>query len=259
MTIVLMFILGLAVGSFLNVVIDRLPQSKSIIYPPSFCDECKKNLLWYDLIPVLSFIFLAGKCRFCRKKISLQYPIVEFTTACLFASVHILFISYPQLPITNYQLSIIYYLLVISALIAIFFIDLKYRIIPDQILIALTVISLAYQLFFGIDGLPNHLLAGISYFALLLLLVVVTKGKGMGLGDVKFAFVIGLLLGFPKVVAGFYLSFLTGAVISLILIIAGRKTMKSTIPFGPFLAASTAVSLYYGQELWMLFKRIIGI
>ena len=252
MTFIFLFLFGLAVGSFLNVVIDRLALGKSILIGRSHCDHCKKTLLWYDLIPVLSFFILGRKCRFCHKKISWQYPIVENITGVLFIYTYIL-LGFFQLPI------IIYHLFLFAGLIAIFFTDLKYRIIPDQILVLLIIIASIYLLLFAKNDIFNHLFAAAIFFLIFLALVIFTRGRGMGLGDVKFAGVMGFILGTPKIVVAFYLSFLTGAAFSLILIVMGKKSMKSTIPFGPFLAVSTGVSLLYGDALWNILRGFIGL
>ena len=256
-TLSFIFVLGLAIGSFLNVVIDRLPKGKSIIRGRSYCDFCRHTLAWYDLIPVLSFIVLGRKCHYCQKSISWQYPIVEFITAILFI---IIFASINRfIDVSSYLTILIFHLVVISGLIVIFFTDLKYRIIPDQIVLVLTVVTLFYHLLNRSHVWSNYLLSGLIMSAFLLMLLLITRGRGMGLGDVKFAFLMGLILGFPSIIIAFYLSFLTGALFSLILILSGKKTIKATIPFGPFLAVATIVSLFYGQSLWRLFKGILGI
>lgn len=249
--LILLFILGLSVGSFLNVVIDRLPQNESIL-GRSHCDGCKHQLSWYDLVPLLSFIFLQRQCRYCKAKISFQYPFVELITAILFVFTFIMLKS-------SHLLLITYHLFIISGLIVIFFADSKYRIIPDQIIAFLSFVSIVYLIFYQRQDFLNHFVSALVLFLTFLFLVLITRGKGMGLGDVKFAFAIGMILGFPKALVAFYLSFLTGAVFSLILVIKGMKKMKSTIPFGPFLAASTLTALFYGQNLWELFKGIVGI
>ncbi|MBI5122542.1 prepilin peptidase, partial [Candidatus Roizmanbacteria bacterium] len=228
-----LFLFGLSVGSFLNVLIDRLPKDESIL-GRSHCDHCNHKLSWYDLIPLLSFVFLQRQCRYCHKKISWQYPLVEFITGILFV-----FTYTSVIQITKAELflpTLVFYSLVISGLITIFFTDFKYRIIPDQIIAFLSFASIVYLIFYQRQDFFNHFISALVLFLTFLFLVVITRGKGMGVGDVKFAFAIGMILGFPEVLAAFYLSFLTGAVISLILVIRGKKTMKSTIPFGPFLA-----------------------
>lgn len=260
--VVLLFILGLSVGSFLNVLIDRLPKDESIL-GRSRCDHCKHMLSWYDLVPLLSFVLLNQKCRYCGKRLSAQYPIIELITGILFVITYLLVSKNNQLligrPLGDYQLTIIYHLFIISGLITIFVTDLKYRIIPDQVLGFLFLSTFIFILFSQAVDFSGHLVSAIGAFILFLSLTLFTKGYGMGLGDVKFAFVIGFILGFPLTIVALYLSFLTGAVISLILVVRGRKTIKSTIPFGPFLAAGTFVSLFYGEKLWEIFKGIIGI
>jgi len=271
-----LFLLGLSVGSFLNVVIDRIPQGKSFIKGRSYCDYCRHQLAWSDLIPILSFLLLGSRCRYCRNSISWQYPLVELITGLLFVFAY----SYSYSPEISLNQSlatlplpppsrspfghlegvfIAYLFIIVSGLIVIFFIDLKNRIIPDQVLLLLLIVSLIYLVLFQSQMLLNHLLSGIILFIIFLALVVATRGKGMGLGDVKFSFIMGLLLGFPKIIVAFYLSFLTGAIFSLILVILGKKKMKSTIPFGPFLAVSTLIALFYGQDLWDFSKGLLGI
>ncbi len=268
------FIFGLCVGSFLNVVIDRLQQNESIIAGRSYCDSCKKKLLWYDMFPVFSYLFLKGKCRFCHAKISIQYPAVELTTGILFLVsllCHPEFISgsrlqalemLNQVQYDNY-LSFIFQLLIISSLIVIFFTDLKYGIIPDKIIYPAVVVSFLFISFTSKEswlhfvhpatfevGLINYLLSAFGSFLFFLLLYLITRGRGMGFGDVKFAFLMGLFLGFPKIITAFYIAFLTGAIISLILVIWRKKKFRGgTIPFGPFLVFGTLAALFLGEKI----------
>lgn len=257
MSLIIIFLLGLSIGSFLNVLIDRLPNGESIWWDRSHCDSCRKTLSWYDLIPVVSFIILQRKCRSCHKKISWQYPLVELSTGLIF-----LFTSVSMIRIISTGFiapHLIYYLALSGSLLAIFVTDFKYRIIPDQILIFLTVLTLVYQFIYFPQLIKDNLISGIISLLFFLMLVIITRGKGMGLGDVKLAFVMGLSLGFPKIIVALYLSFLTGALVSLILILTHKKSMKSTIAFGPFLICATFVSLFFGATLWLWFKRMFGI
>ncbi|MDO8658017.1 MAG: prepilin peptidase [Candidatus Levybacteria bacterium] len=258
MLIILLFLFGLAIGSFLNVLIDRIPRNEPIVKSRSYCESCKKKLKWIDLIPVLSFIFLKGECRYCRSPISFYYPTVEFLTGILFISVVFLL---PTSGIMNYELGIRniaymgYNLLIISALIVIFFTDLKYGIVPDKITYPVIIFSLFYLIFnfplsnpIQSDSTFNFVLSALFAFMFFLLIFVITKGRGMGFGDVKLVFLLGLFLGFPKIVVALYLAFLTGAVISLILIMFRKKKFfGSTIPFGPFLVIGTIISLFFGD------------
>lgn len=154
---------------------------------------------------------------------------------------------------------LLYLLFTFSFLLAIFVADLKYRIIPDQIVFTLILVSFFFQLAFAQNTLGNHFLSGFISFLLFFLLFFITNGKGMGFGDVKFAFFMGLFLGFPKIIIAFYLAFLTGAFVSLILIVLGKKKMKSTVAFGPFLIFATVATLLFGSTLWMWLSRILGI
>lgn len=255
--ILFLFLLGLSVGSFLNVLIDRLPKGESVIKGRSYCDHCHHKLCWYDLVPFFSFVLLKRRCRYCKKQISWQYPLVELTTGILFLLTYTLMIYITKANV--FSPTFVYLLVVISGLIAIFFTDLKYRIIPDQIVFALVVISFIYEIVYQSNFLLNYFLSGVSMFLIFLTLVFITKGKGMGYGDVKFSFFMGIFLGFPKIMVAFYLSFLTGAVVSIILVIAGVKGMKSKIAFGPFLVIATFISFFYGEHIWSVFTKILGI
>lgn len=230
------FILGLCVGSFLNVLIYRLPSGLSL-GGRSFCPNCHKKISWYDNIPVLSFLILRRKCRSCRSPISVRYLIVELLTGALFLLVYYSFSSSLWL--------MVYGLWLVSALIVIFFVDLKHQIIPDQIIYPTILISLP----FTINHLPFVVYSALAAGLFFLLLHLVTKGRGMGFGDVKLAFLMGLILGFPKIILALYLAFLTGAIVGVILILGRKKRFGQHIPFGPFLAGSTLIVFFGGQEI----------
>ncbi len=232
MTTLFLFILGLAVGSFANVLIDRLPQGESILWGRSRCDFCKKTLRWYELIPIVSFLIQKGRCRRCGKKLSVQYPLIEFVTALGFV------LLYPH--------GIAFYILFMSLLV-IFVADLKYQIIPDS-MIVLGIIGTLW------NGM--HVVSAVGSFAFLYLVWAITRGKGMGFGDVKFAFLMGLVLGFPGVVIAFYIAFLTGSFAGVILMMSRKKTWKSKIAFGPFLVIGTVAAWIWQPQLtalWRLF------
>lgn len=247
-------VFGLSVGSFLNVLVDRLPRNESVLKGRSHCEFCKKKLDPLDLIPLFSFLFLRGCCRFCRKPLSWYYPFVELITGMLFL-LTFFYVSSNFHSNFNFQFSgfieLPYYLFITSLLIVIFFTDLKYGIIPDKIVYSGIVISFIYSILNTQYLILNHLLSGIGAFLFFLVLFVVTRGRGMGLGDVKFAFLQGLLLGFPKIIVGFYTAFLTGAVVAIILVIWGKKRFRGgTIPFGPFLVIGTIIGLFWGGVIW---------
>ncbi len=243
---VFLFLIGIFVGSFLNVIIDRLPRKETIAKGRSHCEFCKKELAWYDLVPLLSFLMLKGKCRYCHKKLSLYYPIIELGTGILFAFTYLWISQIYHLPFTIYHL--IYYLIIISAFIIIFFEDLKFGIIPDKIVFPAIVATLLYLLIINPSSLIIYLISALGAFAFFIVLFLITKGKGMGFGDVKLSFLLGLILGFPKIILALYLAFLTGAFVGIILIVWRKKrSLKDTIPFGPFLVIGTLLSLFLGN------------
>lgn len=255
--IYIIFFLGLSVGSFLNVLIDRLPKNESFWTGRSYCDHCRHKLSWKDLVPLLSFLFLKRKCRYCQGIISWQYPAVELTCGILFAAVYILTNNLSTIPENVFPLS--YFLSVVSGLLVVFYTDLKYRIIPDEIIFGLIAVSSIYNIFFHRSDIIYYFASAIVLCLFFLFLFLITSGRGMGLGDVKLALAMGLILGFPQIVVAFYISFLTGAIFSAILIMGRKKTVKSTMPFGPFLSLGTVIALFYGNNLWELMKKIMGI
>lgn len=244
------FLLGLAVGSFLNVVICRLRSGEGIITTRSHCPYCRKTLKWFDLIPVVSFILTGGRCRYCRKKISWQYPLVELATGILFVIVILQSLN-PALTI--------YYLLLISALIVVFTFDLKHLIIPNPVVYPAIGLVFFFNLisglisdsfFFWAYGFLTAAVVGGIFF----LFVSLSDGQWMGMGDVKLAFLMGLVLGWPNILPALLIAFISGALIGLILIALKKKTLKSQLPFGPFLSAATIVALLWGNQLinWYL-------
>lgn len=264
MSIFFIFLSGLFIGSFLNVLINRLPNGRSIL-GRSECDHCHKTLNWRDLIPIISFIYLKGKCRYCHHKLSYEYPLLEITTGTLFVLTYLLvnlkfFLSIVNLetllmsdvlvvltsvPLTSFMLaSYLFALSIISIFIVIFFADLKYGIIPDRMLLPAAVIISLWLIIFDQPQIINHLLSGLGAFLFFLLIFGLTRGRGMGFGDVKFAFIIGLLLGFPGTVLALYIAFLTGGIIGIILILWKKKRLKSAVSFGPFLVAGTLISFF---------------
>lgn len=232
----LWFVLGLCIGSFLGVLIDRMPEGEDVVWKPSHCDFCKKRLRWFELIPVLSFILSGGKCLRCNKKLSMQYPIVELSTALGFVMIFLRFYEFPILLFS--------YSLIFAAALVIFMIDAKHQIIPDSMLF----VMIAGALFFSIS--LSHVLVACISGLFFYLLWFATKGKGLGFGDVKLAAVMGFLLGHPGAIIAFYVAFLTGAFWGVILMIGGRARIKSRIAFGPFLILGIFISVAWGSMLW---------
>ncbi len=238
---ILIFLLGLTVGSFLNVVVCRLETKEPIISGRSHCPQCGALLKWFDLIPILSFLIQKGKCRYCKKKISWQYPIVEIATALLFLLIfNFQFSISNQFSIFNFQtLNLLYYLTIISFLIVIFVYDLRHYIIPDKIIFPAILIALIFDW--------SNILSAILASSFFLSLVLISQGKWMGGGDVKLAILMGLVLGWPNILLALFLSFVSGALVGLALVAQGKKSLKSQIPFGPFLAGATILVMIYGQ------------
>lgn len=256
-----LFVIGAVVGSFLNVVIYRTVTDETWITGRSRCDHCLKQIAWYDNIPLLSFIWLKGKCRHCRTPISLSHPVVEFITGSLFIWwywVGSLFFQLSQKPFQTLQP--MFWLLVGLLLLVIFFADLFYMIIPDMALILLGVLVIFYRLilvYFGIMQVNDLVMsvAGAGVFSLLFwLLWYFTKGRGMGYGDVKFMIPMSLLLGWPNIMVGVFSAFILGAVVGVGLLISKKRHFGQVIPFGPFLVLATFIALVWGEQLvsWYL-------
>ena len=262
----IVFLLGLVVGSFLNCVIYRLALPRG----RSFCPYCKHPLSWQDLIPVLSFFILRGKCRYCGKKISWQYPLVEIATALLFLLIfnsqlteNSSLLAYRELfSVLSFQdlLTICFLLLISCFLLIIFVYDLRHFVIPDKIIYPAIGIALIYNFYqlltthYPLSTVLNNLYAAFGAAVFFLAIVLVSRGKWMGLGDVKLAFLMGLFLGFPNILIALFFAFLIGAIIGVGLILAKRKTLKSEVPFGPFLVTGTFIALFWGERIaqWYL-------
>jgi leader peptidase (prepilin peptidase) / N-methyltransferase len=246
--IVVFGILGAAIGSFLNVVIDRLPADKSLAYPPSSCDACQRRLSWPDLFPVFSYLILRGRCRYCRAKIPQRVFWVEFGTGLLFAFLFWHFGWHWMLPVT-----IIYS----SVLIAIAVIDLNHQLILNKIVYPVSFIALIVNLFvpdiFSIHNFLFGLLGGAVGFLILFLPAIIIR-KGMGWGDVKMAGMIGLMVGFPNVIVAVFGGIILGGLVAIILLASRQKTRKEGIPFGPYLSLATIVTMIWGTQIihWYL-------
>ncbi len=249
MVFLLAILFGLVVGSFLNVFIDRIPRGENVIWKPSHCDFCKKPLRWFELFPIVSFLAQGGKCRRCKKRLSIQYPLIEFVTACGFV---LLLPSAAVTPI-GYVLALI----IFSVAVVIFVIDLKHQIIPDGALLVLAGALILSAIPLSFMERWNHILtacvSGLGFF----LLWIITRGRGLGFGDVKLVFLIGLLLGYPLTVVALYIAFLTGATTGVILIVANRAKMKTRIAFGPFLIAGALCATVLGERIFVWFYSLI--
>lgn len=237
-------IFGLAVGSFLNLCIDRLPQGGSIVSPPSHCESCGHPLSALDLIPVLSYILLRGRCRYCGAPIPRRLPLVETATGLLFA---LLWHHYGPTP--QWILATIY----TCIMIIIFFTDLEHSLVPNQVIYPAIALALLAAPFTPSHSARELLLGGLTGFALLLLIALI-RPAGMGMGDVKLAAFIGLIVGFPSVLIALFLSFIAGGLVAGWLLLSGAKGRKDPVPFAPFLVAGGMVAMLYGKEImdWYL-------
>ena len=234
------FLFGLCIGSFLNVVIYRLEKGESFVKGRSHCPRCKKQLAWLDLIPVASFLWLRGKCRYCHKKISLQYPIIEILTGLIFLLIF-------QMYAFGDLFSIFFLFYIASALIVIFVYDLKYYIVPDSILFPAIAITFLHRLVFA--PLGNYFLAALIASGFFLCIFLLSRGRWMGFGDVKLAVLLGLLLGFPNILVGLFLSFFFGAIIGVGLMMYQKIGLKTEIPFAPFLILGTLTAFFFGDQI----------
>jgi prepilin signal peptidase PulO-like enzyme (type II secretory pathway) len=248
MFILVFFIFGLIIGSFLNVVICRLNLAESLL-GQSHCPKCQKLIRWYDNIPLLSFLLLNAQCRDCREKISWQYPLVELAAGIIFAAVAWVFLGKGSL--TNW-LEVIFYLGFFSALLVIFVFDWKHLEIPMPVLwLALAWTLVFYLALDWINFLPggdifssrifSGNLAGLLAFGFFFTLALGSREKWMGMGDAYLALLVGLGLGLERILPALILAFLLGSLVGIILIIAKKKTLKSQIPFGPFLASGALI------------------
>jgi len=248
MMLVFLFILGLFIGSFLNVLIDRLPREEQILFGRSHCDSCKHTLSWFDLVPVFSWCILGGRCRYCKRSIPSRNTLVELVTALLFG--YIAYATVNPLPGLTERVLLIAVLecILVASLLVIFVVDFQHQIIPDSMLVTAGIVALILHIVSPLADTyswTNYVASGLLASAFFLILHIGTKGRGMGLGDVKFAGFMGILLGYPDTLGTLYVAFLTGAVVSSMLLIRHRKKLGQTIAFGPFLVGATLLS-YFG-------------
>ena len=241
---VLIFILGITIGSFLNVCVYRIPRGDSILYPSSYCPNCGTALNWYDLIPILSYTFQWGKCRYCREPISLQYPVIEYLNGFLYL------ITYSKFGL---NIDFIFYVSIFSILIVISFIDLYTQIIPDYLNVLIFISAIIYKILSSTfqDMLWiffNSMLGLIISSGIFLIIIIVSKG-GMGGGDAKLIGGLGFILGIKLILLNIFLSFVLGAIISIFLLSLKIKGRKDPIPFGPFICLSFIITIFCGDAI----------
>ncbi len=260
---IVFFLLGMCLGSFLNVIVlrvnephkygDRKKVYEGIAWGRSKCPKCKKQIQWRDNIPLLSYIRLGGKCRNCRTTISLQYPIVEVLLGILWLGV--------ATAVTNGVWSLsqaVFGSVILTLLAGLLISDLIFMTLPDVFMFPLFLLVVGLRIYsvgmsewiIILPYIVSSLAAGITFFALWAL----TSGHGMGFGDVEYVVIMGLLLGFPQIIVGLFIAFLSGAIVGLGLLLWRRKGWKSKLPFGPFLILGTVVAWGWGEKIlsWYL-------
>jgi len=242
--IILIFSLGLIVGSFSNVCIYRIPRNESVIYPASHCPKCRTKIKPVDNIPLLSYILLKGRCRNCGSKISIQYPVVEFLTGLIYLIIYLI-----------YGLSIqsLVYIILLSALIIIAFIDLQEQIIPDVISLPGIVVGLILSFIVPYMSFINSVLGTLVGGGIILIIAwvgsIIFKKEAMGGGDVKLAAMIGAFLGWRYTIISLFLGFFIGALVGIILILSKIKSKEDMVPFGPFIVLGSIITLLWGEKI----------
>ncbi|MFA6171142.1 MAG: prepilin peptidase [Patescibacteria group bacterium] len=260
------FFFGLIIGSFLNCLVWRMHTGEGLLNR-SYCPKCKKQIAWYDNIPVLSFLALGGKCRHCKKKISFQYPLVELLTGILFALAFYLNYQrdfaglgegYRALDFfsafdARFILEILRDWFFIAVMIIIFIYDLRWYLILDIITLPACFILFLLNLTLGVSWL-NLLLSGIIGGSFFLAQFLVSRGKWIGGGDIRLGLLMGLALGWPNVLAAILLAYFIGSIAGLGLILTGRKKWGSEVPLGVFLSFASVITLFWGSEMlnWYL-------
>lgn len=283
-----LFIFGAFAGSFLNLISDRLPVEKKIVFGRSVCDFCKKTLKVKNLIPIFSFIFQKGRCSFCNKKLSFYHPFSELLTGVAFMlSGHLSKFSYEINAESVFLL--FYYIVVFSFFIVMVLTDMKFCLILDSVIIpSIIFVFLTSVIFrfldlseiynnlkndsFGVyllqtDFFTNRVILSLKDFgyvvggAILIalffqFLILITKGRGMGDADVKLGFLIGLVNGFPMAFMAVFMGYVLGAFYSVFLMLMKKKTMKDSIPFGPFLILGSVLILLFGNQIWLWYSGL---
>lgn len=236
---IFIFIFGTIIGSFLNVVIYRTPQRKSIIFPPSHCTKCGHELKPVDLLPVLSYILLKGRCRYCSEEISIRYPVVELLTGLIF------FIIFYKFDLSIKALS---YIFLSTVLIVITFIDIEHKIIPNKLILTGIFGGIMFRIFMYSYGFMDYIIGFLLGGGILLLISLLSGGE-MGGGDIKLMALIGLFVGWKLTATTLFFSVIIGALEGIILIVLRIKTKKDYIPFSPSISIAWFISILYGYNI----------
>ena len=244
------FIFGLNVGSFLNVCICRFPKDESILWPSSHCPKCNHRLVFFDLIPILSFLFLAGRCRYCKEKISFRYPVVEFLTALTFLLLYVYF---------GLTWRLIFYFIFSAILIVVSFTDLETYTIHDFFNYLGIVVGLLFSFLNGniFDSIYGAVIGGLIFFLIRFIGSLIFKREAMGEGDVFLAIMIGAFLGLKGVILTSYMSFIIGGIVSLFLILMRKKNIVEKIPFGPYLSIAAVIYIFFGVQILKIYFSLL--
>lgn len=243
MIYVILFIFGLVFGSFYNVVGLRLSKGESIVFPPSHCMNCNHRLHFFDLIPLFSYLFLKGKCRYCSKHISIKYPLFELLTAILFCGSYLKF---------GYSIETIISIILCSMLVIITVSDLDSYMIPDSVLIICSILIFGLY-FYEYKTIPlNNLLNGIASFIFMFLIKMlgnfILKKESMGDGDIKLMAVVGMVIGFKKVILSLFLASYLGLPYAIYIMV--KKNVNHELPFGPFLSLASLILLFVDIKIF---------
>ncbi|MFH1142560.1 MAG: prepilin peptidase [Candidatus Uhrbacteria bacterium] len=257
--ILFIFLIGICVGSFLNVLVFRTHEQKSLVRSRSKCQKCEMAIAWYDLVPVLSFFLLRQRCRHCKSAISWQYPLVELATGLLFVLVFLFHFDALTgvFPATDTLPAIIPFLvrdLIFSIfLIVLFVYDFKYQLLLDRFTIPAMVVALLINLFLGVS-IWSMLMGAIMIGGFFFVQWFLSKGKWIGDGDIRMGTLMGLMLGLTQGLVALFLAYILGAAVGVVLLVSKKARMKTQIPFGTFLAVATFVALLWGEQIlqWYL-------
>lgn len=237
--ITFLFVLGTIFGSFFNVVGLRLPKKQTITTDRSHCPNCQSQLSWYELIPIISYFIQAGKCRHCRTNISINYPIVELITGILFAYCYVMI---------GMNIELVKALLFISMSIIVVITDMRYMIIPNNVLLFFLPLFIIMNVLSPLDPWWSAITGAIIGGAIIFIIILLSRG-GMGAGDMKLFFVLGLVLGMKSTILALFLASIFGAVIGSVLLLLKIIRRKQPVPFGPFIILGALLAYFYGESI----------
>ena len=245
MFLIILILASICVGSFFNALVWRIGHNESITQGRSKCPHCQRQIAWYDLVPVLNFVWLCGKCRRCHQSISWQYPLVELGTVLVLVWLYL-----------HFGLSNQFWVAALATLflIPIFLTDLRYRIIPDRIVVPGIVIITAMQIWFGADVI-NIFIAMVVGAGFFLWQYILSRGRWIGAGDIGLGALMGVILGWPHILIAFALAYLSGAAVGITMMFFKQKTSAFQLPFAPFLVSATFITFIFGQAIQQFFGR----